>query len=115
MKGWKLTGLAATIIIILSVPLYLLKISVLSPLPVSNPQGADYSFVGGRKCADCHRKEYDNWQGSYHNHAMGIASKKNVLGDFNNAMFTSHGVTSRFYKKDDKFYVHTGENDKRIF
>jgi len=29
------------------------------------------------------------------------------LGDFNDAEFTLHGVTSRFYAKDDKYFVHT--------
>ena len=103
MRVWKITGLLATIIIVLSVPLYLLKASFFSPLPFPDNNEVKSGFVGSRKCADCHRKEYDNWQGSYHNHAMGIASKKNVLGDFNNAMFTSHGVTSRFYKKINCF------------
>lgn len=107
MKAWKLTGLSATIIIILSVPLYLVKISYLSPPPYSNDSQVEYSFIGSQKCTDCHRTEYNSWQDSHHDHAMDIASEKNVLGDFDNAVFTSHGSTSRFYKKDDKFYVYT--------
>jgi tetratricopeptide (TPR) repeat protein len=38
---------------------------------------------------------------------MDVADKTTVLGDFNDAEFTQHGVTSRFYKKDDKYFVHT--------
>ncbi len=107
MKVWKITGLLATIIIVLSVPLYLLKTSFFSPLPFPDNKEVKTGFVGSRKCADCHRKEYDNWNGSHHYHAMAIASKKTVLGDFNNVEFSSHGATSRFYRKNGKFYVHT--------
>ena len=107
MRVWKITGLLATIIIVLSVPLYLLKTSFFSPLPFPDNNEVKSGFVGSRKCADCHRKEYDSWQGSHHDHAMDVASEKTVLGDFNNAVFSSHGVTSRFYRKDGKFYVHT--------
>jgi len=39
--------------------------------------------------------------------AMAVASETTVLGDFNDAEFTLHGVTSRFYKRDGKFLVHT--------
>ena len=106
MKGWKVTGLLATFIIVLSVPLYLLKISLFSP-PDTDRSKEDYGFVGSIKCADCHRKEYDIWQDSHHDHAMDIASEKTVFGDFNDATFTSHGITSRFYRKEDRFYVHT--------
>ena len=38
---------------------------------------------------------------------MDVASEETVLGDFNDAEFTLHGITSRFYKKDGKFFVHT--------
>jgi tetratricopeptide (TPR) repeat protein len=39
--------------------------------------------------------------------AMAVADKITVLGDFNDTEFTLHGVTSRFYKKGDKYFVHT--------
>ncbi|MBN2417838.1 MAG: hypothetical protein JXL81_00495, partial [Deltaproteobacteria bacterium] len=107
MKAWKLTGLFATIIIVLSVPAYLFKASSLKKNPENDKKEVVYSFTGTERCADCHRKEYDNWQDSHHDHAMEIADEKTVLGDFNNAVFQSHGVTSRFYKKDGRFFVST--------
>ncbi|MFC1688926.1 tetratricopeptide repeat protein [Pseudomonadota bacterium] len=38
---------------------------------------------------------------------MDVANEETVLGDFNDVEFTLHGITSRFYKKDGKFFVHT--------
>ena len=112
MNGWKITGILATVIIVLSVPLYLYKTSKLSPPKQS--AGADYRFAGSQKCADCHRKEFDNWQDSHHDHAMEIATEETVLGNFNNDVFESHGVTSRFYCRDGKFYVHTQGPEGRL-
>jgi predicted CXXCH cytochrome family protein len=107
MKKWKITGVVATVVIVLSISSYLLKHkSIFSgtdgvqPKPVLN-------FVGTRQCIDCHQKEYDKWKDSHHDHAMEVADKSTVLGDFNDAVFKSHGITSRFYKKDGRFFVHT--------
>jgi Tfp pilus assembly protein PilF len=38
---------------------------------------------------------------------MEVASGETVLGDFNDATFAHHGVVSRFYRKGDRFFVHT--------
>jgi len=107
MKSWKVTGIIATIFIILSIPLYLMKTAcVTSRVDVSRGVPAA-SFVGSRKCMDCHKKEYDKWKDSHHDHAMDVANEKTVLGDFNNVVFKSHDVTSRFYRKEGRFFVHT--------
>jgi predicted CXXCH cytochrome family protein len=107
MKSWKITGLIATIIIILSIPIYLLKMKYITPPSDGTQEQFMGSFVGSRKCMDCHKKEYDRWQDSHHDHAMDVANDKNVLGDFNNAQFEIHGFTSRFYRKEGKFFVYT--------
>ena len=104
MKSWKITGLIATLIIILSIPAYLLKEGYFPRLPVPGP-GA--TFAGSKKCMDCHRAEYNKWQNSHHDRAMEIASDETVLGDFSNVSVDFHGVISRFYRKDSKFFVHT--------
>ncbi len=106
MNGWKITGFIATVLIVLSVPLHLLKTVYLTPVTDSQSV-AQYNFAGSLKCAECHRPEYDKWLDSHHDHAMEIAGEKTVLGDFNNALFKSHGVTSKFYQKDNKYFVHT--------
>ena len=107
MSRWKITGIIATIFIILSIPLYLLKtVYLYTPLDNSRPV-EQYDFTGSQKCADCHRKEYDKWRDSHHDLAMDVANEKTVLGDFNNVVFTSNDVTSKFFRKDHRFFVHT--------
>ncbi len=107
MKRWKITGVVATIVIVLSIPFYLLKhTSIFSGTDGVQPNPTP-SFVGTQKCIDCHQKEYDKWRDSHHDHAMEVADKNTVLGDFEDVVFKSHGITSRFYQKDGRFFVHT--------
>jgi tetratricopeptide (TPR) repeat protein len=68
-------------------------------------------FVGADTCAKCHEQEHDDWVGSHHDLAMKPATEATVIGDFNDATFTHSGNTSRFFKKDGKFYVHTDGPD----
>ncbi|MFQ5931528.1 MAG: tetratricopeptide repeat protein, partial [Nitrospiraceae bacterium] len=69
------------------------------------------TYVGGQACAGCHQREYDLWSGSHHDLAMQEATEATVLGDFNNAKFTYHGLTSTFTKRDGKFFVRTDGPD----
>ncbi len=68
-------------------------------------RSATVQFVGSRSCAQCHQREYTEWQSSQHAVAMQAANDKTVLGDFSGATFSHGGVTSTFYKKDDTFWV----------
>ena len=107
MFRWKLIGIIATIVIILSFPLYLLKMKYIATLAGDLSEEGQATFVGSLKCRDCHRKAFDQWQNSHHDLAMDVADDKTVLGDFDNAVFESHGVTSRFYRREGKFFVYT--------
>ena len=69
--------------------------------------GAEATFVGGKACIECHRKAYEAWLGSDHDHAMAPADERSVLGDFDDAVFEHGGITSRFYRRDGRYYVHT--------
>lgn len=113
MKKWKITGVVATVVIVLSIPFYVLKHKyIFSGTDGVQPKPTP-SFVGTRKCTDCHQKEYDKWRDSHHDHAMEVADENTVLGDFDKAVFKSHGITSRFYQKDGRFFVYTqGPNGK---
>jgi Tfp pilus assembly protein PilF len=111
MKSWKITGLIATLVIILSIPAYMLKGTYYPRPPVSRPVA---TFAGGKKCMECHKAEYDNWQNSLHDRAMEVAADATVLGDFNNAAVDFHGVISRFYRKDNKFFVYTQGPDGKM-
>ena len=107
MKYWIVTGILATLVIVLSLPLYYLKVERPKSSAGEADQQATSSFVGSKKCADCHRKQYDSWHDSHHDRAMEVADDNTVLGDFNDAVFEIHGVQSRFYRQAKKFYVNT--------
>jgi len=64
-------------------------------------------YVGREACRSCHEKQYDLFIGSDHDMAMDHADSSTVLGDFNDVTFEHHGITSRFFTKDNGFYVFT--------
>lgn len=64
-------------------------------------------FVGAEACAGCHEKEYADWQGSHHELAMREANEDAVLGDFDDSEFRHFDVSSRFFRRDGKFWVRT--------
>jgi predicted CXXCH cytochrome family protein len=71
-------------------------------------------FVVDGLCVECHTEEFESWQGSHHDLAMQVASGETVLGNFNNKQFTHFGVTSRFFKEGDRFFVNTEGADGRM-
>ncbi len=106
LQTYRKIALAAAVFIVLAVPVYVVKESIIRAVRRPAPPG-EAVFVGREKCAGCHREAYDKWRGSDHDRAMEIASDSTVLGDFNNAIFRSGGLTARFYKKDGRFFVNT--------
>lgn len=98
-------GLIATIVIVLSVPLYIVKQSYFTELP--DYLNLEPQFVGKESCIDCHKVEYDLWHGSDHDLAMDFANDSTVLGDFNNVTLDAMGKSHKFYKKENKFFVLT--------
>jgi tetratricopeptide (TPR) repeat protein len=106
MRNWRIAGVVALTVIVVSIPLY----TVLE----MQRRGAEVavvethaSFVGRKQCIDCHKEAYESWLGSHHDDAMDHANEQTVLGDFNDAEFEYNGVTSRFYRKIDKYFVYT--------
>jgi len=73
--------------------------------------GAPVAYVGDTTCADCHAKESREWHGSHHQHAMQRATAETVLGDFRDATFSQHGITSRFFTRGGRFFVRTEGHD----
>src|SRR5690349_14468959 len=71
-------------------------------------------FVGSDACKSCHQTAYDKWKRSDHWHAMESANPQAVLGDFNDATFEYFGTTSRFYKRDDKYFVETSNAQGKL-
>ena len=68
-------------------------------------------YVGSARCGSCHAAEFSAWRGSHHDLAMAEATPENLLGDFDNVEFTAHGVTTRFYRNGDAFWVDTDGPD----
>jgi hypothetical protein len=72
------------------------------------------TYVGSPACAGCHARETAAWRGSHHDLAMQEATDKTVLGNFDSATFTHNDVTSRFFKRDGRFFVNTGGPDGKL-
>ena len=71
----------------------------------------DKAFVGDQSCKKCHVTEFKEWKQSHHYMSMLAPNDSTVKGDFNNVTFTADGVTSRFYKKGNKFFINTEGDD----
>jgi len=79
------------------------------PAPVAHEKEPDPTptWVGALTCRECHAPEYELWKGSHHDLAMQPALWDTVRGDFNDAELTHFGITSRFFTRDGRFFVHT--------
>ena len=87
LLGWKRAGLAATIVIVLTVPLYALKEDRARAGRAASAIVVD-EFVGVDACAECHESATEAWRGSNHDNAMAVADSASVRGDFDDAEFT---------------------------
>lgn len=105
LHRWRLIGVAATAVIVLSVPAWLIRRGVEGAGMPETAEAA--SFVGREACRPCHQQAYDTWKGSDHDLAMDIASEETVLGQFDDAVFTSRGMETRFFRREGKFFVNT--------
>lgn len=84
------------------------------PKEVRSRGGSDVLFIADEACAECHSKQYEEWTASHHERAMQAADAATVLGDFDNATLDHFGVTSRFFKKDGRFFVNTEGPDGKL-
>ena len=75
------------------------------------------AYVGSAACSDCHEQVSADWAPSDHAKAWTLPDETTVLGDFGDVTFTHHGVTSRFFREDDKFMIETedGSGQRRAF
>ena len=68
---------------------------------------AENTFAGDQACMSCHSGEHDKWLQSHHYQAMLPANDSTVRGDFNDQVYSADGIDSRFFRKDNKFYINT--------
>lgn len=106
MQGWRIAAVVALLVIVLSVPFYMFRQAQQSGVELQSPK-THATFVGRDQCIECHTDAYESWLGSDHDNAMDFANEDTVVGDFNDAEFEYEGITSRFYRKDDKFFIYT--------
>jgi tetratricopeptide (TPR) repeat protein len=78
---------------------------------ISSLRTGNNEFIGEQACKSCHAKQYGDWLRSDHFMAMQPPNDSTVKGNFNNVSFTGDGVTSRFFKKDGKFFINTQGDD----
>src|SRR5947207_8331482 len=69
------------------------------------------SYVGSEACGSCHSEQTKAWADSHHSWALRPPTPENILGDFDNASFVHNGQTSRFSRKDGRFFVETDGED----
>jgi predicted CXXCH cytochrome family protein len=74
-------------------------------------------YVGSGGCVACHGAEAGLWKESDHQLAWTLPGPETVLGDFDDASFSSRGVTSRFTSEGGKYFVETedGAGERRTF
>ncbi len=115
--GMRLSGLRApggAVVVAAAVALlwWLAAIDAGSPL-AAGPHAAslDSDYAGSTTCQSCHEEQYARWRRSHHALAMQPASKETMLGGFDNAVFDHHGVKSRFFRRNGKFFVETDGRD----
>ncbi len=78
---------------------------------ISSLRTGNNEFLGDQACKSCHAKQYDDWLRSDHFMAMQPPNDSTVKGNFDNVSYTGDGVTSRFFKKDGKFFINTQGDD----
>ena len=74
----------------------------------------EIAYVDDVKCAACHQAAYEAWTDSHHDLAMQPATPDTVRGNFNSTTFTHFGVTSRFFQRDERFFVNTEGPDGEL-
>jgi len=88
-----------------------LSLLLLSVPALAGEDAAANGYVGSTGCGACHTDELAAWRGSHHDLAMAESTAQTVLGDFDDAEFSAHGVTTRFYRKGDAYWVKTDGPD----
>ena len=109
---WRAVGVAATAVIVLSVPAWVIRRGGAEPGEPTADVGP--TFVGREVCRPCHEAADTSWRGSDHDLAMDVATEETVRGDFDGVVFTSKGITSTFFKRNGRLFVNTEGPDGQL-
>jgi predicted CXXCH cytochrome family protein len=102
---------ALLLVLALGIAAWLLRNPSAPPPP---PAAVDAHFVGSERCMVCHEQAAVAWSGSQHARAMQHATAATVRGDFGGTRFSWDGVTSSFFRRDDRFFVRTDGPEGRL-
>jgi predicted CXXCH cytochrome family protein len=72
------------------------------------------TLVDERACGECHGEQQRAVAGSQHAKAMQPATPDTVLGRFDGATFRKDNVTSRFFRRDGRYFVNTDGPDGKL-
>jgi predicted CXXCH cytochrome family protein len=72
------------------------------------------TYVANAQCLSCHPAQAAAWQASHHALAMALPTAQTVRGDFDDATFTHQGIRTRFFRRGDKYLVHTEGADGKF-
>ena len=71
-------------------------------------------YVDNAQCVGCHQAAGEAWAPSHHAKAMAPPTPQTVRGNFDNTQFRHQGVTTRFFRRGDRYMVHTDGPDGRM-
>ncbi len=72
------------------------------------------TYVDNVKCLGCHQDAANVWKQSHHAEAMAAPSEHTVRGNFDNTQFKHQGLTTRFFRRGDRYFVHTDGPDGKL-
>ena len=88
------------------------------PLPAAVHTAASATaraeYVDNAQCVGCHERAAAQWKQSHHFVAMALPTPETVRGDFGGTSFKHQGVTTRFFRRDGKYFVNTDGPDGRM-
>ncbi len=113
LQRWKLYALVAAVLLVVSFPLAQWRQAGLQQ-QAALVEATPVSYVGREKCINCHKKAFEDWQGSDHDLAMDVVSPETVLGDFSDVTFQMDGYQTRYFQRDGKFFVNTEGSDGKL-
>jgi predicted CXXCH cytochrome family protein len=105
--------LSIGIVVLLGVALAVSLASTVRELHVPVALGS-VAYVQSATCVRCHPGHFESWHRTYHRTMTQEATPSSVLGDFGYASYGYEGVTSRFTRSGDGFYMETLDDRGRM-
>src|SRR4051794_28450677 len=65
------------------------------------------AYAGSEACAECHQKNHDRWQHSWHARALSPANEKDVVGNFAGAHFRGDSSEAWMRRRGETFVMRT--------